>query len=290
MKKTLLTISAIFFLFGFSKAQSLDSTIFNSSFDTCQVQIIESYQGDYVGGNNSYGDSIKLQKYGVNANGTAGMVAINVHFGYKTVADPNENVYAAVFAIDPVTYSVGNMIAITDPVTMANIDTTNNFTVFNFPGSIQIPDSFFVGVILPLQTGDTVAISSTGTCANAGYLSWETEQSGASNSIYNNWGINTDFWIFPVINFSAFPGAINETKGERLFSIYPNPAARSIKIFSESLKEKNYQIEIRDIQGRNVYSDISHRQTIDISDLAPGVYFVVLKTKNGNSFQKLIVE
>ena len=72
-------------------------------------------------------------------------------------------------------------------------------------------------------------------------------------------------------------------------SIYPNPSNGVVNIKSELTLER---ISIYDLQGQKVMSQESQStlEQIETSDLAPGVYNIVLTTSKGSRVSKLIVE
>ena len=74
------------------------------------------------------------------------------------------------------------------------------------------------------------------------------------------------------------------------FTIYPNTA--SGKIFISSLKTKNNTAEFNNAEGRKVLEKkVNEDQTIDISPLKPGVYFVTVSSEGLKIYsQKVMVK
>ncbi|MFN4234770.1 MAG: choice-of-anchor B family protein [Bacteroidia bacterium] len=71
-------------------------------------------------------------------------------------------------------------------------------------------------------------------------------------------------------------------------SIYPNPAKNFIVVSTIGIEE--YQLQIVDINGKIVVetsTEISH-QSIDVSNLSKGIYFVKVKSNEKSFVQKLI--
>ena len=79
------------------------------------------------------------------------------------------------------------------------------------------------------------------------------------------------------------------------FSIYPNPALSQITVLY-SVPESTQQVNlfVYDITGRTVgqqpLDKYSNQTTLDVGDLAAGIYLIELKTDDGNVVKKLVVE
>ena len=82
--------------------------------------------------------------------------------------------------------------------------------------------------------------------------------------------------------------SIKELKKD-LYSIYPNPASTIINIETHFLDM--FSIQLKDITGDVVISTINSN-SIDVSTLQPGFYFVVLTNQklNQHSISKIIIE
>ena len=88
---------------------------------------------------------------------------------------------------------------------------------------------------------------------------------------------------------------IQDMTGVNNFSIYPNP---SNGIFSASVKLENssdVSISIVDITGSKVYESTDKavkemNKSIDLSNIAPGIYIVNLKTDRGTATQRIAIK
>lgn len=71
-------------------------------------------------------------------------------------------------------------------------------------------------------------------------------------------------------------------------SIYPNPASNFIVVSTIGIDE--YQLQIMDINGKIIVETLNTipHQSIDISNLSKGIYFVKMQSKEKNLVQKLI--
>jgi len=89
---------------------------------------------------------------------------------------------------------------------------------------------------------------------------------------------------------------IKEVRARELFHVYPNPANTEITIAVSENVQQN-EILITDITGkvqlfeeRNSFSPLKKIMKINISKLAPGIYFIRLKSDNNSLIRKLIVQ
>jgi len=96
-------------------------------------------------------------------------------------------------------------------------------------------------------------------------------------------------WVSPVMGATA--GVEVQVLANRL-SIYPNPATSEIIIALP--KSMHGEIRIFDMTGKLLFykanSLIDKNQTVDVSTLSSGVYFVRLNTPEGMASKKLVIE
>ena len=110
---------------------------------------------------------------------------------------------------------------------------------------------------------------------------------------FSHGGVDADFWVGHYgalmdrssLRFGdATKEQTNSVKTDRISSnlnVYPNPAYNSINIKSTGNQfSANSQVSILDIQGRIMLThNFSHSQTIDISSLTFGSYFIRIEDK-----------
>ncbi|MFT5861023.1 MAG: hypothetical protein ACI865_003141 [Flavobacteriaceae bacterium] len=74
-------------------------------------------------------------------------------------------------------------------------------------------------------------------------------------------------------------------------SVFPNPANSSITVNFENALKSNVSFELRDMFGRVVISKPFHAElnTIDVSTLKGGVYFILLRTSNGEIYREKVL-
>lgn len=95
----------------------------------------------------------------------------------------------------------------------------------------------------------------------------------------------TEDYRFLVLNDVA---SIKESITKAGLSVFPNPASGIVTI---SLNNSNsYLLELSDISGRIVYSgSITYTETIDVSSLKKGNYFVQLRNEHQILIEKIII-
>ena len=72
-------------------------------------------------------------------------------------------------------------------------------------------------------------------------------------------------------------GTESVTESDVNFGIYPNPSSEMIKIFDAP---SNFNFSIFSSTGQKIEGG-SNKSEIDISQLNPGIYFLVIQAKNG---------
>jgi hypothetical protein len=94
---------------------------------------------------------------------------------------------------------------------------------------------------------------------------------------------------FFIAKYSGISTGLNETLANTSLNISPNPTNSSITLSMPSLK--NSKVSITTLTGTevgNYNTENTSTQTIDISHLASGVYFVSLKSEEGVLTKKII--
>lgn len=88
---------------------------------------------------------------------------------------------------------------------------------------------------------------------------------------------------------------INQESGLSDINIYPNPAVNFLNIDLSSENAQNISVNICDMSGKIIYSDILNHEggtqnfKVPVSQLASGIYFLHLNTATGKSIQKFVV-
>jgi uncharacterized protein YjdB len=136
-------------------------------------------------------------------------------------------------------------------------DGSYTWSVTNGTGSASIDG----GGLLTATTNGTVTVTAT---ANDG--------SGVTGSA-----------IITISNQNSL--GISDSELVNNISIYPNPATSEINISSDNFIES---IEFIDVFGKVIKSILNSNNTIDVSNLSNGLYFLQVYTKEGSAIKKFI--
>jgi len=68
--------------------------------------------------------------------------------------------------------------------------------------------------------------------------------------------------------------------------IYPNPSNGKISIVAKDISK----VTILDVTGLVVTTIVNPQNTIDVSSLSKGVYFILIETEQGNSLERFVKE
>ncbi|MFN5372250.1 MAG: T9SS type A sorting domain-containing protein [Bacteroidia bacterium] len=295
-----LSVFAVLFAFGASAQTDTLNTFFNFN----STELIQSPNGGYVSGNNGYGDKEKLQAFIPDTNYSVLGALVWMGNIKRNVANPsNSKVWLKMrrFDVSPVATIpfVGGPKEVLDSVSIAldslRADSTYeagwNYIPFNAPVFAGQP----YGISLSfenLEPGDTCAIrhSAEDSVLGAGN-SWEI-WNGSWRRMIDNWGLNIDFAIFPVIDTSL--NAI--TMLDRIdLDIYPNPTADVLNIvLPETVIGGEVQIAAYTTGGQLAFKTDrlidESRITIDAKSLQSGAYTLVIFCKNWRGCAHVIVK
>lgn len=126
-------------------------------------------------------------------------------------------------------------------------------------------------------------------------ITWTSAYSGNN---FSTFGVDSqnELYVAAVSNgkiYKISSGTLSTLENENLtqIKIHPNPASQ--KVFVEGLKDKNLTADIINAEGRKVLENIkiNNDNSINISGISAGVYFINLKSGNLKSYsQKLIIK
>ena len=89
----------------------------------------------------------------------------------------------------------------------------------------------------------------------------------------------------PAIITNTFTSTFVQTLQNDVFekehiSVYPNPAETILKIVNNNNLMTLESIEVFDMMGKNIFSKTADLETIDVSKLASGLYFLKINSNN----------
>ncbi|MFK8060548.1 MAG: T9SS type A sorting domain-containing protein [Polaribacter sp.] len=90
--------------------------------------------------------------------------------------------------------------------------------------------------------------------------------------------------------FSQKVLSVAENEFEKAIDIFPNPTSEIVNIKVKSNTVKISEIIIFDNQGREILKKLNNFETIDISKLASGIYFLKIKSTTQTSITRKLVK
>jgi hypothetical protein len=263
--------------------------------------VVASPNGGYASGTNGYGDKEKLQAF-IPTRSYSVLGAI-VWFAVKDElsAQPDlSNIWLKLRRHDITTLTTVPFIrgpketidsaafSITDLNAGLLPETGYNYLPFNNPVLVTSPYGISVSFTEGMQAEDTLAImQSADDSVLAVGQSWET-WNGNWRRMIDNWGLNVDFAIFPVID-TTLNSLSNLPRID--FNVYPNPADNQINISLDQRRDK-VQVEIIGINGQIVQTtqiQELNNASIDISQLINGFYLMKITTSNQYGIRPFVV-
>ena len=288
--------------------KSITDTIF-THFDSATVTLYASPNGGFASGNSGYQELAKVQEFDVD---TSYIVEGFLYwFGYKS----HQSAFIDSSAIDFVFYNMDSAALINNlprfvpktiihqkEILVSDIDTSVSFSsginVWMIPPSI-VYSNYAVGFRMEkLNIKDTIAIyTSSDGDPPIPTLSWEY-WNGAWNSMEYNWGLDIDFAIFPIVDFSNLGWEEIPFVSAMKLLAYPSPSNDKIQVSMEFINKTSAEVNILDISGKScisidqeMYEKGTHSKIMDISNLNSGIYFVVINDDKGRGVsQKIIVQ
>ncbi|WP_428068103.1 PQQ-dependent sugar dehydrogenase [Chryseobacterium gambrini] len=124
-------------------------------------------------------------------------------------------------------------------------------------------------------------------------ITWTPAFSGNN---FSTFGVNNQNELFvaavnsgKIFRITTTSLGTNENSISTQIKVYPNPASK--KVFIEGVKDKNTTVEIISFEGRKVLElgKIENDNSVNISGIPAGVYFINLNSGNEKSYSKKII-
>lgn len=124
-------------------------------------------------------------------------------------------------------------------------------------------------------------------------ITWTSAFSGNN---FSTFGVNNQNELFvaavnsgKIFRITTTSLGTNENSISTQIKVYPNPASK--KVFIEGVKDKNTTVEIISFEGRKVLEQgkIENDNSVNISAIPSGVYFINLNSGNEKSYSKKII-
>jgi hypothetical protein len=291
---------------GFNSTRDVTDTVVPLSFIPqnegglgCFTGVYDAPDSGYVTGNNKYGDLEKAQFFSLAEMGympQGSLQSVMVNFGLKTVNSTPEDIFVKIYNVDTAGFQPWQVLGISNPVNISAI-TEGVPVTFTFPAAVAVGDSFFVSVLLPLISGDTLAVTSSfDDCRSFSNWSWELWSNATWHTLLNSWVLDIDLAIYPVINFSGEVGVGDISAINPVINVFPNPAIDQVNLSVTAMSPgENLLIQLYDAAGRLVHSaserpgHSSLLKQIDLSSFDNGMYLVVA-SQNGRASTMVFVK
>jgi len=100
------------------------------------------------------------------------------------------------------------------------------------------------------------------------------------------------------ISYASSNVGINEAEKATLsnLNIYPNPASKQLNLAFVAQNTSSVSISLSNVAGMKVYDQTisnhseNYTQTIDVSSFPKGMYFINIRSENGNVIRKIVIE
>jgi PKD repeat protein len=247
----------------------------------------------YVSGNNGYSDKAKADFF-MPASPYNKLVGVYFKFGKaKKLSSHTINVPVRVWNNSGPGGSPGTvLLSDSIPFTQISSDVNlNKYTFVEFATPLDLTTSFYLGVQLPTQAGDTLVLLTNKNGQTSPGTAWEQWRDGGwyaySDSL--SWNYNLSHAIFPVICKQDY--SVDELAKDNI-SIYPNPTNQQFTIDFGANMFGDVSVKIYNSIGTLV-KDISYngspagQLSIDMDDCNSGIYIVSITNGNQRFTRKL---
>ncbi len=100
------------------------------------------------------------------------------------------------------------------------------------------------------------------------------------------------------ISYASSNVGINEAEKTTLsnLSIYPNPASKQLNLAFVAQNSSSVSVSLINVAGLKVYNETfsnhseTYNQSIDVSSFPKGMYFIDIRSENGNVIRKIVIE
>jgi hypothetical protein len=206
--------------------------------------------------------------------------------------DPNV-VGKSVFGV--VLDSTGRELGRSSVVTLAggDLDAYYNFPITYTATSTLTNTAFYVGMAMGTYTGNTVfpmGYQDEFPARRRAYYTWPVgSTSKPTESIPTAGDPGTRYMIEAEI--STVSGVRDEFNSSAV-AVYPNPSKGLFSVSAKEFKGSNLNIEVRDLQGKLVYSGVAADKatSIDLQNAASGVYLLKVYNESEIAVKRIVVQ
>ena len=267
--------------------------------DTTQEEIILSYISDNI--NNSLATGVTPISWSGN-NGNSGAGVFFDPFGYPvkivaieyrplfSSAGPISNGFIAeIHGVDTVNNSLPGPLLFTRTLPVDSVVGTGDWTRVNLDSAITIDSDGFYVSWLQQDSNMFLATEAVPPISRRSY-----EILDGAWSIYRD-NSEQDIWIRAVINIedAIFTDIEDPLSALTRFEAFPNPTTGPVKLKLSFSKPTDVMIKVLDLQGRKHLIETKRNvnqweESLDISQLSPGIYLLQLITPEGQQSKRII--
>lgn len=248
----------------------------------------------YSNGNNCFGDMAKAEKFTIIPSYKVVKGAL-LWFGYASNTNNTEikvNIWSeSVINKTPDTIIAQKIIAIQHIIDDIN---NNRLTYIEFDKPVEVGSNFYVGIALPKNAGDTVALVSNRHNQTLPCNAWELLQDNKWYAYTQSWNdsFNIRLGIFPIVK------KIEENQDTIVYSdeykVYFDNSTDKV-VIEGVWRMKSLDIEMFDIMGNQVFTGNYANEagynmiTFAVPMLRNGIYFVRFKSEIFNRTKKILI-
>lgn len=255
-----------------------------------QAAAYSTPDGGYVSGNNEYADLSKAEFFNLKEFGDRTLVTGGFVYFFK--ATGNDDTEVEIFIADENNGQPGNILG-TATLKMAEIkqDVENKLSsYFEFFDPILLTNSVYIGVNLPQNDGDTIAILNSVDTPEIN-TAWEQNSSSQwlAYSSESSWGSN--FVNYMAVEAGWLVDVKPSDKTEYFVKLFPNPVNSELSIVLQE-NENIEQLSVFNTMGQLVFAESNSDsfENINVTDWLSGLYIVRIKTQKGMQSARFIVK
>ena len=174
-------------------------------------------------------------------------------------------------------------------LTSSDVDNFIDFT-FNTPAIVE-NDDYFIGLGMlarPAATAYSYVFAAQNEEADRPNTTFVIPATGTTPTAPQD--AESSYRFLFEANLTNITG-VKEDLNAKLVSVYPNPSNGVFNVSAKDMKGTNLNLEVRDMQGRLVYSAAAAKDnaTIDLKNVAAGVYMLKASTDAEVAVKRIVV-
>jgi hypothetical protein len=254
----------------------------------------------YVAGHNNYGDVskanlVKAADYG----GRDSLLGVHMTFGAGTSAGPSSTYRLQVWDNDGASGAPGTVLYTQNLLYDDVISAAGEVYVTLTTPQVMSGD-YYIGINFDYAAGDTLGLISDQDGETSPNIAWEEFGGGAGwypfDDATNSWGISVKLAVFPIMSNCTAVGTEEVNPGSGALTLYPNPNTGLFNLECTLPNSDNASISVINVMGQEVYSHTlsgvrkgTFNTQIDLSNVAKGIYHVVVRNGDHQEVAKVVI-